>query len=193
MSNTTLPVSVIRLEAGVRRLVVDQLHARLALAVLGRAREDRVLPRNRGRGLVQVDLVVRDCLRSTYISTFGPMSELPIPSAGPGPKCDNPSAWPSSWTVLEEVRRVETDLEAEVRPNLTGNQIVIDDRRAAVAGTPCSGPIAKPLRSVADIDEGPKDVPLARQPQLPLGFFNRLMIALGLFINPVDAGPSPVT
>ena len=58
MSETSLPARVIRSEARLYvGLVVDQLHARLALAVLRRSGEDGVLPEHRGRGLGQVDLV----------------------------------------------------------------------------------------------------------------------------------------
>ena len=89
---------------------------------------------------------------------------------------------------LEEIRGVETHLQAEVGPDLAGDRVVIDDRRAAVAGTAGSSPVAEPLRSVADIHESPPDVPVAFDPQLPLGLFPGLVIALGLVI---ERGPTP--
>ena len=106
--------------------------------------------------------------------------------------CGRPRAWPSSWTVpLRKYAELKPIVQAEVGADLAGDRVVVDDGRAAVAGAADAPPVAEPLRPVADVDEDPPDVPLALDPQLPLGLLAGLAVAFRLVVDRVGGGAVP--
>ena len=177
----------------VGRLVLVQLHARLTLTVLGRPGENRVLPEDRGRGLGQVGLVGMPVLPLDINVVIGAHQRVAQLERRVGAEVrESQGVTQFMDGPLEVILVVEAHFQAEVGADLAGDRVVVDDRRAAVAGAADPSPVAEPFRAVADVAEGPPDVSFAIDPQLPLGLRHGLVIALRMGVERVGGRAIPL-